>query len=484
MAKKETQSSGDPFMDAVLKINTEMGSGAVMGGNEIIETERLSTGSLSLDIITGGGYGYGRIVEAAGPESSGKAQPLYSKILTPDGWFAMGEMRVGSEVIDPTTGKTVKVVGVYPQGVQDIWEITLADGSTVRSTMDHLWMVCTSESGDRFVETLKGVVDIMVDGGEVYLPKVFELDPVKPFFYAGTRIESVMLVERSKCQCIKVGSESSLYITDCGIVTHNTTVGIHGAISAQRAHPDKKVVIIDFEHALDRVYCENLGLDMDKVFLSQPSNGEEGLEIAERLISTGKVSYCLIDSVAAIVPKAEIEGEMGDNQIGLQARLMSKAMRKLTGTINKHKTVMFITNQIREKIGVMFGSNETTSGGRALKFFASIRLDVRGRQNTNSKDANGETTANTVKVKTVKNKLAPPFKTCEFDIEYGKGIDRASEVFTYAEAIGLIKRAGSWFSYGDTKLGQGAESVKALLRDNLELMDELETIIKDAYAIK
>ena len=335
MAKKETQASGDPFMDAVLKINTEMGSGAVMGGNEIIETERLSTGSLSLDIITGGGYGYGRIIEAAGPESSGK-----------------------------------------------------------------------------------------------------------------------------------------------------TTIGIHGAIAAQKAHPDKKVVIIDFEHALDRVYCENLGLDMDKVFLSQPSNGEEGLEIADRLISTGKVSYCLIDSVAAIVPKAEVEGEMGDNQIGLQARLMSKAMRKLTGTINKYKTVVYITNQIRMKIGVMFGSPETTSGGQALKFFASIRLDVRGRQNVNSKDANGEATANTVKVKTVKNKLAPPFKVCEFDIEYGKGIDRASEVFTYAETIGLIKRSGSWFSYGETKLGQGAESVKTLLRDNIELMDELETLIKEAYDIR
>ena len=247
-------------------------------------------------------------------------------------------------------------------------------------------------------------------------------------------------------------------------------------IQAQKDNPEKRVAFIDAEHAFDRHYAEHLGLDMSQVIISQPDNGEQALEIAENLIRSGAIDIVVIDSVAALTPKSEIEGEMGDSKMGLHARLMSQALRKLTGTISKTHCTVFFINQLREKIGVMFGNPETTTGGNALKFYASVRLDI--RRSSQIKD--GENViGNRTKVKVVKNKVAPPFKTAEFDIMYGEGVSKTGEILDLAVEFEIIKKAGSWFSYGDTKLGQGRDAVKVLIKDNPELADELEQKIKD-----
>ena len=322
----------DPLLDVIANMDKRFGKGAVIIGDTVIQTERQKTGSLGMDIITGGGWGKGRMVEIFAPESSGK-----------------------------------------------------------------------------------------------------------------------------------------------------TTLCIHTMIQAQKDNPDQKVVFIDAEHAFDRNYAEHLGLDMSQVIISQPDSGEQALEIAEALIASGKISVCVIDSVAALTPRAEIEGEMGDSKMGLHARLMSQACRKLTGVVSKTNTVLLWTNQIRMKIGVMFGSPETVPGGEALKFYASIRVDM--RKSKGDDDSDGNRINSKVKAKTIKNKLAAPFQVTEFDIVFGEGIDRASEILAIAENIGIIKKGGSWFSYGETKLGQGAANVKELLRDNPELSDEIEIKIRTYFNI-
>ena len=322
----------DPLLDVIASMDKRFGKGAVIVGDTVIQTERQKTGSLGMDIITGGGWGKGRMVEIFAPESSGK-----------------------------------------------------------------------------------------------------------------------------------------------------TTLCIHTMIQAQKDNPDQKVAFIDAEHAFDRNYAEHLGLDMSQVIISQPDSGEQALEIAEALIASGKISVCVIDSVAALTPRAEIEGEMGDSKMGLHARLMSQACRKLTGVVSKTNTVLLWTNQIRMKIGVMFGSPETVPGGEALKFYASIRVDM--RKSKGDDDSDGNRINSKVKAKTIKNKLAAPFQVTEFDIVFGEGIDRASEILAIAENIGIIKKGGSWFSYGETKLGQGAANVKELLRDNPELSDEIEFKIRTHFNI-
>lgn len=322
----------DPLLDVIANMDKRFGKGAVIIGDTVIQTERQKTGSLGMDIITGGGWGKGRMVEIFAPESSGK-----------------------------------------------------------------------------------------------------------------------------------------------------TTLCIHTMIQAQKDNPDQKVAFIDAEHAFDRNYAEHLGLDMSQVIISQPDSGEQALEIAEALIASGKISVCVIDSVAALTPRAEIEGEMGDSKMGLHARLMSQACRKLTGVVSKTNTVLLWTNQIRMKIGVMFGSPETVPGGEALKFYASIRVDM--RKSKGDDDSDGNRINSKVKAKTIKNKLAAPFQVTEFDIVFGEGIDRASEILAIAENIGIIKKGGSWFSYGETKLGQGAANVKELLRDNPELSDEIEIKIRTYFNI-
>lgn len=261
-----------------------------------------------------------------------------------------------------------------------------------------------------------------------------------------------------------------------------TTVAIHGMIQAQKKYPNKRVAIIDSEHAFDRDYAEGLGLKMDDILIVQPDNGEQGLDIAADLIDSGEISMMVIDSIAALTPKKEIDGDIGDSVLGLHARLMSQACRVLTSKANKSKTVVYWTNQLREKIGVMFGSPETTPGGNAMKFYASIRIDLRKKKGTDI-DNDGDIVNSKVTAKTVKNKTFPPFRSCEFDIVFGEGIDLVSELLYYGEKAGIIKKSGSWYSYDNVKLGQGSQSVKSLMRDNPEMMDEIKNKIKKYYNI-
>ena len=256
-----------------------------------------------------------------------------------------------------------------------------------------------------------------------------------------------------------------------------TTLTLHAIAECQKA--GGIAAFIDAEHAFDRFYAQNLGVNIDELIISQPDNGEQALEIADNLIRSGAIDIIVIDSVAALTPKSEIEGEMGDSKMGLHARLMSQALRKLTSNISKTNcTVMFI-NQLREKIGVMFGNPETTTGGNALKFYASVRLDI--RRSTQIKDTNGNVLGNKTRVKVVKNKVAPPFKVSEFDIMYGKGISKMGEIIDLGVEYDIIDKSGSWFSYGETKLGQGRDSVKSILKDNPELCDEIEAKIVEAF---
>ncbi|MFD2597698.1 recombinase RecA [Sphingobacterium corticis] len=252
-----------------------------------------------------------------------------------------------------------------------------------------------------------------------------------------------------------------------------TTLATHIIAEAQKK--GGIAAMIDAEHAFDKYYAQKLGVDVENLLISQPDNGEQALEIADNLIRSGAIDVIVIDSVAALVPKGEIEGEMGDSKMGLQARLMSQALRKLTGTISKTNCCCIFINQLREKIGVMFGNPETTTGGNALKFYASVRLDI--RRTSQIKDAD-EVSGNHVKVKIVKNKVAPPFRIAEFDIMFGEGISKAGEIIDLGVEYGIVKKSGSWFSYGDTKLGQGRDAVKNLIMDNPDLMDELEAKIR------
>ncbi len=253
-----------------------------------------------------------------------------------------------------------------------------------------------------------------------------------------------------------------------------TTLAIHAIAEAQKL--GGIAAFIDAEHAFDRFYAANLGVDIDNLLISQPDNGEQALEIADQLIHSSAVDIIVIDSVAALTPKAEIEGDMGDNKVGLQARLMSQALRKLTSAISKTRTTCIFINQLREKIGVMFGNPETTTGGNALKFYASVRIDIRpGQAIKNGEEVMGRQT----KVKIVKNKVAPPFRRAEFDIMFGEGISRAGEIIDLGSDMGIIKKSGSWFSYNDTKLAQGRDAAKQVILDNPELAEELEAQIFD-----
>ena len=258
-----------------------------------------------------------------------------------------------------------------------------------------------------------------------------------------------------------------------------TTLAIHAIAECQKA--GGIAAFIDAEHAFDSFYAKKLGVDIDNLLVSQPDNGEQALEIADNLIRSGAIDILVVDSVAALTPKAEIDGEMGDSKVGLQARLMSQAMRKLTSTISKTNCCCIFINQLREKIGVMFGNPETTTGGNALKFYASVRVDIRRVQTIKDGDQN---IGNRVKVKIVKNKVAPPFRTCEFDLMFGEGISKIGEIIDLGVEHDIVKKSGSWFSYGDSKLAQGRESLKQVLRDNPELCDELDDKIRAAIASK
>ncbi len=257
-----------------------------------------------------------------------------------------------------------------------------------------------------------------------------------------------------------------------------TTISLHIIAEAQKKGGE--AAFIDAEHALDPDYARKLGVDVDNLILSQPDNGEQALEIAEVLTRSGAIDVIVIDSVAALVPKTEIEGEMGDSYIGLQARLMSQALRKLTGIVNKSNTTIVFINQLREKVGIMFGNPETTTGGRALKFYSSVRMEIRrGEAIKNGTEVLG----NRTKAKIVKNKMAPPFKDAEFDIMYGEGVSKIGEILDYAVNMGIIKKSGSWFAYNDSKIGQGRDNAKQFLEDNPELADHIEALIRQEYGL-
>ena len=255
-----------------------------------------------------------------------------------------------------------------------------------------------------------------------------------------------------------------------------TTLTLHMIAEAQKAGGE--AAFIDAEHALDPVYAKHLGVDIDNLIVSQPDTGEQALEIAEALVRSGALDIIVVDSVAALVPKAEIDGDMGDSHIGLQARLMSQALRKLAGAINKTKTVIVFINQLREKVGVMFGNPETTTGGRALKYYSSVRLDIR---RVESIKQDGEVVGNRAKVKVVKNKMAPPFREAEFDIVFGKGISKSGNILDIAVNLDIIEKSGSWFSYNGNRIGQGRENVKKYLEDNPEIMSEVEEKVRENY---
>ena len=255
-----------------------------------------------------------------------------------------------------------------------------------------------------------------------------------------------------------------------------TTLTLHMIAEAQKLGGE--AAFIDAEHALDPVYAKHLGVDIDNLIVSQPDTGEQALEIAEALVRSGAIDIIVVDSVAALVPKAEIDGDMGDSHMGLQARLMSQALRKLAGAINKSKTVLIFINQLREKVGVMFGNPETTTGGRALKFYASVRMDIRKVENIKQ---DGEVVGNRVKVKIVKNKVAPPFREAEFDIVYGKGISKTGNLLDIGINLGIIEKSGSWFGYNGTRIGQGRENAKKYLEDNPEIMKEVEEKVRKNF---
>lgn len=254
-----------------------------------------------------------------------------------------------------------------------------------------------------------------------------------------------------------------------------TTLALHAVAEAQKAGGE--AAFVDAEHALDPVYAANLGVDIDSLLVSQPDNGEQALEIAEALVRSGAIDIIVVDSVAALVPRSEIEGEMGDNHVGQHARLMSQALRKLAGACNKSNTIIIFINQLREKIGVMYGNPETTTGGRALKFYASVRMDVRRIESI--KGAGNEFIGSRTKVKIVKNKVAPPFKEAEFDIMYGEGISKVGEILDAAVLLNIVNKSGAWFSYGDRRLGQGRDNVKELFKNEPELCDEIEAKVKE-----
>ena len=256
-----------------------------------------------------------------------------------------------------------------------------------------------------------------------------------------------------------------------------TTLALHVIAEAQKAGGE--AAFIDAEHALDPVYAKHLGVDIDNLIVSQPDTGEQALEITESLVRSGALDVIVVDSVAALVPKAEIDGDMGDSHIGLQARLMSQALRKLAGAINKSKTVLIFINQLREKVGIMFGNPETTPGGRALKFYASVRLDIRKVENIKQ---DGEVVGNRAKVKVVKNKVAPPFREAEFDIVYGKGISKEGNILDMGVNLDIVEKSGSWFSYNGERIGQGRENVKQYLLENKAIMDEIEAKIRENFA--
>lgn len=675
---EERKSGG--LSEVLSKLDKEFGKGTIMKLSEKpdMELEVISTGSLGLDKALGvGGLPKGRIVEIVGQESSGKAQPLTSKILTPYGWKYMKDMEIGSIISTPDGGDST-VIGIFPQGEQDVYEITFDDKSKARCTLDHLWFINTRGTKLGEVLTTKDLISrnikskhntrkfkiptvnpilfdsveklpinpylmglLLGDGGltsgvkissideeildsikfilkneyidmmlsnkqgncnytlrkiirkhgknelnlqldslglmnkysyEKHIPEIYlrasipdriallqglmdsdgtvdsgtlsysstsiklsedivdlarglglrcstssritkytnstnakvdgrisyrttmlintlEFNPfrlsrklskfkINKGEYSERFIEDIKLVGKEQCQCIAIGHPDKLYITDDYIVTHNTTLAMHIIAEAQKKN--NVCAFIDAEHAYSLEYSKNIGVDTDKLYISQPDYGEACLEICEKLISSGEVDVIVIDSVAALTPLKEIEGAMGDASMGLQARMMSQALRKLVATTARNNTLLIFINQYREKIGVMFGDTKIPTGGNSLKFYASIRLDIsRSTTEANSVKEGEEKIGNLTKIRVLKNKVAAPFRTCEFDILYGHGIWKEKEVIELAVNVDIIQKSGSWYSYKGAKVAQGLNAFTEILRDNEALMNEIIDKIKN-----
>ena len=316
-----------------------------------------------------------------------------------------------------------------------------------------------------------------VDGRQAALDNA--LKQIEKDFGKGAIMRLGEAADRMNVEVISSGSLAIDLAVGVGGFPRGRVIEIYGPESSGKTTVALHAVFIDAEHAMDPIYARNLGVDINNLLISQPDNGEQALEITEALVRSGAVDIVVVDSVAALVPKAEIEGEMGDAHVGLHARLMSKALRKLTGTINKTKTVVIFINQLREKVGVMFGNPETTTGGRALKFYSSVRLDVRKGELIK---ANNENVGARTKVKVVKNKVAPPFKTAEFDLMYGQGISREGTLIDIGTNMEIIKKSGAWYSYNGERMGQGKEAAKQYLFDNPQVAEEIDRIIRDTLA--
>ena len=463
MAKevKEEKNSKIAALEAAIDhINKQYGAGAVMklGENTHMTVETISTGSLSLDLALGvGGVPKGRIIEIYGPESGGKTTMALHMVAEVQKTGGVAAFIDAEHALDPSYARNIGV------DIDDLY-------------------VSQPDCGEQALEITEtmvrsGAVDIVVvDSVAALTPKAeIDGDMGDPHVGLQARLMSQALrkltgvIANTKCTVVFI---NQLREKSSG----KTTVALHCVAEVQKQ--GGIAGFIDAEHALDPVYAKNIGVDIDNLYISQPDCGEQALEITETMVRSGAVDIVIVDSVAALVPKAEIDGDMGDSHVGLQARLMSQALRKLTGVISKSNCIVIFINQLREKVGVMFGNPETTTGGRALKFYSSVRLDVRRVEQL--KQA-GEVIGNHTRVKVVKNKVAPPFREAEFDIMFGKGISKEGDILDLAANVGIISKSGAWYAYEGDKIGQGRENAKTYLRENPEFCKMIEEMVREHY---
>ncbi len=428
---------------------------------QMLAVDALPTNLLSLDNALGVfGFPRGRIIEIYGPESGGKAQPLTSKVLTPSGFRLMEDIEVGSIVCTPDGGEST-VIGIYPQGRQKVYQVILDDKTSARCTGDHLWLVQTE---DPELKKVLSTDEIIKKGYRRFRipqvdPRSFKKPTSDPIRYK--YIESIEPAGIEACQCIKVGHPDQLYITDDFIVTHNTSLALQAVISAQLLLPDKPILYVDLEHALDPAWMKNLGVNFDNLWISQPDSGEEATQIIVTAIESGAVSLVVLDSVAAVVPQAELDGEMTDKQMGKVGAIMGKFCRKIISPLQQTNTTFIAVNQTRMKLGPMPG--EERPGGKALRFFASQILRVRKESNIkNGEEINGVNLEITVR----KNKVAPPFRVTTVPLMFDRGFSKEMSAIEAGVTSGLIDKAGTWYSYNGLRLGQGvANASKAITED-------------------
>lgn len=486
--------------DLLASIEKSYGKGSVILGTRVPGIEKRSSGILSFDLALGGGFGKGKIVEVFGPESSGKALSLDSKILTPNGWTTMGNIKVGDAVVTDG-GYTEYVKEVYPQGVQPTFELKLKNGHKVKCTLDHLWEIyelsgnskqpyekvknfsvyskySTATSVDSFVHTTAEILHKIERGVDVFIPyydankwedvtyKNQDLKNLKSY----SKVVSITRVEDVECQCIALyGVHSKLFITDDYILTHNTTISIHAMAQAQKDEPNKYVAIIDAEHALDSEYCAKLGLDLSKTIICQPDYGEQGTQIAIDLIESGHISFLLLDSLAALVPKSTIDGEMEDAQMGVESRMIGRFLKKVTASANNTGTTLYMTNQIRMKLGT-YGNPETTPGGQAPRFYASQRIQIRAGQNEKE---GAEVKNKVVNYTVIKNKIAAPFKKGTLYINFGTGVDKVRDLWDAALRLGVINVTGRTYTVLGVKLSsKSKDDAYETFSGTVEIHDE------------